>query len=249
METVWITGATGAIGSALARRFDARGVNVVLSARDSGELEALAAELSPGALSVVADATDASSSPNVLKIAEERFEPVTGLAHCVGSILIKPLHLTTAEELDTTTTQNYLSAWHVLRAFVIAQLKHREHASAVLVGTVATRSGFANHEAIAGAKAAVAALAASAAATYADRNIRINCVHPGLTASAMSAKFMRTTEAAERMAKLNPMGRLGTGDNTAALIEFLLSKDAGWITGQQIGVDGGHGALQHTVKA
>jgi NADP-dependent 3-hydroxy acid dehydrogenase YdfG len=68
METVWITGATGAIGSALARRFDARGVNVVLSARDSGELEALAAELSPGALSVVADATDASSSPNVLKM-------------------------------------------------------------------------------------------------------------------------------------------------------------------------------------
>ena len=59
----------------------------------------------------------------------------------------------------------------------------------------------------------------------------------------------RTTEAAERMAKLNPIGRLGTGDNTAALIEFLLSKDAGWITGQQIGVDGGHGALQHTVKA
>ena len=144
METVWITGATGTIGSALARRLDARGVNVVLSARDSGKLEALAAEPSPGALSVVADATDASSSPNVLKIAEERFGPVTGLAHCVGSILIKPLHLTTPEELDTTTTQNYLSAWHVLRAFVIAQLKHRERASAVLVGTVATRSGFAS---------------------------------------------------------------------------------------------------------
>ena len=248
METVWITGATGTIGSALARRLDARGVNVVLSARDSGKLEALAAEPSPGALSVVADATDASSSPNVLKIAEERFGPVTGLAHCVGSILIKPLHLTTPEELHYNHPELFE------RVACATRIRHRT------IETSRTREcgpcwyggdevRICQHEAIAGAKAAVAALAASAAATYADRNIRINCVHPGLTASAMSAKFMRTTEAAERMAKLNPMGRLGTGDNTAALIEFLLSKDAGWITGQQIGVDGGHGALQHTVKA
>jgi 3-oxoacyl-[acyl-carrier protein] reductase len=249
METVWITGATGAIGSALARRLHARGTRLVLTARDYGKLGALTAELGSDAVSVVADATDASSSTGVLEIAGDRFGPVAGLAHCVGSILIKPLHLVSNEELESTMSQNYLSAWHVLRAFRIAQLKHREPASAFHVGAVATRSGFANHEAITSAKAAVSALATTAAATYADRNIRVNCVHPSLTVSSMSAKFTRTTEASTRMAKLNPMGRLGTGDDTAAMIDFLLSKDAGWITGQQISVDGAHGALQTTVKA
>ncbi|MFX5494271.1 SDR family oxidoreductase, partial [Acinetobacter baumannii] len=82
----------------------------------------------------------------------------------------------------------------------------------------------------ASAKAAVGALAQSAAATYADRGIRVNCIHPGLTTSAMSARLTGSPTVAERLANANPLGRLGQGDDTAALAEFLLSAAASWIT-------------------
>lgn len=151
--------------------------------------------------------------------------------------------------MRATLADNYISAWHVLRAFVTAALAHRKPSSAVLVGTVAAQSGFPNHEAIAGAKAAVAALAVTAAATYAERGIRVNCVHPGLTVSNMSSKLTGSPEAIARMSKLNPMRRLGQGEDAAALIDFLLGDEAGWITGQQIGVDGGHGILHSMAGA
>jgi len=249
MSAIWITGASGAVGSALARRLSARGVNVVLTSRDESRLAALADELgerSGAVLAAAADMTDAAQVQRVMQASTERFGELTGVAHCVGSILIKPLHLTSESDMQQTLAQNYTSAWHVLRAFVTAALVHRKPSSAVLVGTVAAQSGFPNHEAIAGAKGAVAALAKSAAATYADRAIRVNCVHPGLTVSTMSSKLTGSPDAVARLAKHNPMRRLGKGEDTAALIDFLLSDDAAWMTGQEIGVDGGQGIL-HTL--
>jgi NAD(P)-dependent dehydrogenase (short-subunit alcohol dehydrogenase family) len=249
MAAVWITGASGAVGSALARRLVGRGVNVVLTSRDEARLTELVGELGKSVLAAPADATDAAQAQAALEAGIERFGEVTGVAHCVGSILIRPLHLTSEADMRATLAQNYLSAWHVLRAFVIAALAHRQPSSAVLVGTVAAQSGFPNHEAIAGAKAAVAALALTAAATYAERGIRVNCVHPGLTVSTMSSKLTGSADSIARMAKLNPMRRLGRGEDAAALIDFLLGDDAGWITGQQIGVDGGHGILHSMAGA
>jgi len=244
MATTWICGATGAIGSALARRLYGRGERLVLTARSEHELHELARSLGPNALALPGDLTDAGAAPQLLEAAQARIGAVTGLAHCIGSILIKPLHLTSDAELNAVFAQNTLSAAYVLRAFVQAALKHKEPASAVLVGSVAASVGLPNHEAIAAAKAAVAALAVSAAATYVERGIRVNCVHPSLTQSAMSSRYTGTDVLREKMGQLNPMGRIGRGDDSAALIAFLLSDDASWITGQQIGVDGGHATLQ-----
>jgi len=244
MATIWICGASGAIGSALARRLSARGDSLVLTARSESDLRQLAQSLGPNVLVLPADLTQPEAAQQVLEVAQAQVGPVTGLAHCVGSILVKPLHLTTDAELASVFALNVLSASYVLRAFVQAVLKHRQPASAVLVGSVAVSVGLPNHEAIAAAKAAVAGLALAAAATYVERGIRVNCVHPGLTQSAMSSRYTGTEVLREKMAQLNPMGRIGSGDDTAALIAFLLSQDASWITGQQIGVDGGHGVLQ-----
>lgn len=244
MGFVWITGASGAVGSALARRLNSSGIPLVLTARDQKRLEQLADALQPASVLVCpADVTDRSSAQLAIEAGVTRFGAPAGLAHCVGSIIVKPLHLTSEDDLKQALDANFFSAWNALRLFVQQAVHHKVHASAVLIGSVAATAGFPNHEAIASAKAAVAALAQSAAATYADRNIRVNCIHPGLTSSAMSSRLTSVPTVAERLAKANPLGRLGQGDDTAALAEFLLSPAASWITGQQIGVDGGHGRL------
>lgn len=247
-QTVWITGATGAIGSALARRLAARGCRLALTAREPQRLSELAASLPVEVLVLPGDLVDAATATSLIETAQAALGPITGFAHCVGSTLIRPLHLTADADLETIFRINYFSAFHALKAFVAAALKHKQPSSAVLLGTLVAQAGFPNHEAIASAKAAVAALAVSAAATYAERGIRVNCVHPGLTRSALSARLTGTPEAIERNSRMNPMGIVGEGEDSAALIDFLLDAQARWITAQQIGVDGGQAVIHPLPK-
>ncbi len=244
MAIIWVCGATGAMGRALAERLHARGDRLILTARDAQKVAELAERFGPDALAMPADLRDGTASPRILDAAQAHFGPVTGMAHCVGSIMIKPLHLTRDDDWRDVLNQNLDTAFHALRALIQSALGHGQPASAVLVGSVAAATGLPNHEAISAAKAAVGALARSAAATYASKHIRVNCVQPGLTDSEMSAKWTGNPNLREKLAQANPMGRIGSGGDTAAMIAFLLSDEAAWITGQQIGVDGGHGVLQ-----
>ena len=243
MALVWITGASGAVGSALARRLIARGDAVVLTARDPERLLALARELEGPAFVVPADVTREDAVQDAASQIERQFGTPTGLAHCVGSILIRSIAATSAVELHDAFALNFFSAWTVLRTFLRPLRQAKASASAVLVGSVAARIGFPNHEAVASAKAAVAALAMTTAASLAGSGIRVNCVHPGLVRSALSARLLANAEQAQRLARLNPSGRVGEGDDVAATIAWLLGDDTSWITGQQFSIDGGQSCL------
>lgn len=249
MNITWITGATGAMGSALAQRLVERGEHVILTARDDDKLQALCQALGSNAHAYAGDLTDAATSQQIVQSASSAAGPITGFAHCVGSTLLKPLHLTSIDDLHQQMQANYFTAAYALKAFVAGAREHKQPSAAVLVGSVVVQAGFPNHEAIAASKAAVAALAMSTAATYADKGIRVNCIHPGLVVSALSARLTGSPEAIARSSTLNPMRRLGEGRDAAALMAFLLSDDASWITGQQIGLDGGQAILHPLPKA
>ena len=110
MGFVWITGASGAVGSALARRLNHAGIPLVLTARDRDRLDTLAASLaSPDVLVCPADVTDRNSAQVALEAGVARFGAPEGLAHCVGSIVIKPLHLTSDDELQHALDINFFS--------------------------------------------------------------------------------------------------------------------------------------------
>lgn len=105
-------------------------------------------------------------------------------------------------------------------------------------------AGFiASHEAIAAAKAGVIGLTLAAAASYAIKGIRVNAVAPGMTATPMTAKLTADATSRTLSEKLHPMGTIGTPEEVASAIAWLLDREQRIVTGQTLGVDGGLGTV------
>lgn len=241
-----ILGATGAIGSEVARILAARGYPMMLAARDAARTGTLARELHGE--SVTLDATRVEEVQACIDTACERFDRVLGIANCVGSLLLKPAHLTSQAEWDATLGANLGSAFAAIRAGARGM---RDGGSVVLVSSAAARVGLANHEAIAAAKAGIEGLVRSAAATYGPAGLRVNAVAPGLTRTPLTERITSNDAAAEASRAMHVLGRLGEPRDVASAIAWLLDPDQSWVTGQVIGVDGGLGAVraQPTARA
>lgn len=235
---VLIFGATGGVGSALARHLRAAGRGVHLAARDPERLRRLANDLSaPASVCDVLDdvqlaGTVAEATPG---------GTLSGLAFCVGSIVLKPLgRVTAADHLDAYRL-NVLAAARAV-ALAAEPLKAGQ-GSVVLFSSVAARAGFPNHSVIGPVKAAVEGLTVALAAELAPA-MRVNCIAPSLTRTAMAAPLTGNAAMAKAIAAQHPISRLGEPEDAAALAAFLLGPESGWITGQVIGVDGGRSSIR-----
>ncbi len=230
-----VFGAYGGIGSALSRRLARKGAKLLLAGRDEVRLSGLADEL--GAEAFCLDARDLQQVESCMKHATELHGPPSGVASCVGSLLLKPAHLVSEQEWDATIGTNLKSAFAVVRGAALAMAQ--QGGSVVLLTTAAARIGLANHEAISAAKAGIEGLALAASASYASKGIRVNCVAPGMTRTPLTAKLLRNETMAKASAGMHALGRVGEPDEIASAIEWLLDPEQSWVTGQVIGVDGG----------
>ena len=232
---------TSGIGGALARQLAAQGASLHLISRtDTG----LAAEL--GASLALADVTDTVAGLN--KHCRAAGPVVDGLAYCVGTINLKPAHRTTDADVLKDFKVNALGALRAARTALPAlKASKRLTPSVVIFSTVAVGQGFASHASVAMAKGAVEGLARTLAAEWSPK-IRVNAIAPSLTRTPLASAMTANEFAANAIAAMHPLQRLGEAGEMAEIAAFLkLSGKAGWITGQVIGVDGGRSTLR--VKA
>jgi 3-oxoacyl-[acyl-carrier protein] reductase len=235
----FIAGATGGIGSMLAKRLTSAGAKVFLAARDEDKLLGLKSELNaPGA---VIDGADFDSYERAIQEASA-IAPISGAVCCTGSLILKSAHATTQKEFEATMAANATSAFGLTRAAAKAMMN--QGGSVVLVASAAAQIGLQNHEAIAAAKGAVMGLTLSAAASYSRNKIRVNCIAPGLTETPLTSRLFANEASRKASESMHPIGRLGRPEDVVEAMLWLLSDSSSWVTGQVIAVDGGLSTLK-----
>ena len=235
-----ILGASGGIGSDVCRRLAAQESRLVMGARSEASLNELAGELGGDAYPL--DATRYEDVQGIVDHAIDVHGRLDGLVNCVGSILIKPAHLTSVEEFETTMALNLHSAFYAVKASARAMMKNG--GSIVLSASAVAQTGLTNHEAISAAKAGVIGLTKAAAATYANRGVRVNAVAPGLVQTPLTKRLTASEAGRKQSEAMHALGRLGEPSDVASAIIWLLSADQSWVTGQILAVDGGLGSLR-----
>ncbi|MEM6978984.1 MAG: SDR family oxidoreductase [Planctomycetota bacterium] len=240
-----IVGASGGIGSALCRKLVGGGARVWMLGRDETKLAALASEL--GQPHAVCDATDWNGLATQAEAAISSFGQLHGAANMAGSILLKPAHLTSRDELQNVIDQNLMTAFGLVRT-IAPRLKKSGGGSIVLMSSGGAAIGLTSHEAIAAAKAGVAAMARAAAATYGAGGVRINTVAPGLVKTELTSRVWHNERSAAASTAMHPLGRLGEPEDIASLIAWLLDPAQSWITGQDIAVDGGLSQIKSATR-
>lgn len=235
--SILIYGATGGIGSCLARQLADAGRHLHLVARDADKLRSLAQELDASWT-----AADLMEDGVFERVAAHAPKVLEGLVYAVGSARTKPLARVTLSDLLRDYQLNAAAAALAVQAALPALRASADGASVVLFSSVAATRGFASHCSIGMAKAAVEGLTRSLAAELAPA-IRVNAIAPSLTQTPLTANMISNPRLRDAIAAMHPLARLGQPEDVANLAAVLLSSSAGWITGQVLGVDGGRGAI------
>lgn len=230
MKNILIVGAGKGIGLRSAQLLDDHHLFTV-SRTSTPELEALNTQFF--------ELDVAQSDLSELSLPDE----LHGLIYCPGSINLRPFNRMTVDDFQADFGQNFLGAVKMIQKALPA-LKKSKSASIVLFSTVAAKVGMPFHTSIAASKGAIEGFAKSLAAELAPANIRVNVIAPSLSDTALAGTLLSTEEKRAASAKRHPLGRIGTTDDSAQLVNFLLSDNSTWMTGQIIGLDGGLGNIK-----
>jgi len=232
-----VTGAAGGIGQAVCRRLHGAGARIVAADLDADAAAAFAAELDPTgetAASFTHDVRESAQADALMAFAVERFGSLDMLVTAAGLFPPAPL-----AEIDDEAWRNVLAINldGVLYCSRAAAPLMGEGGAMVNIASVAGHKGAMLHTHYASAKAGVLGLTRSLAAELAPRGIRVNAVSPGLIDTTMIEPVM--ARRGNFILEATPMGRIGTPDEVAGPICFLLSDLASFITGESLHINGG----------
>jgi 3-oxoacyl-[acyl-carrier protein] reductase len=231
-----VTGASGAIGGAIAKALHAAGAKVTLSGTRRPALDALRDALGARAFVAEADLADAASADTLVRAAEGAMGQLDILVNNAG-LTRDGLVLRMKDEDWARVIEVDLTAAFRLSRAALRGMMRRRWGRIVSITSVVGAIGNPGQANYAAAKAGLTGMTKAIAAEIASRAITANCVAPGFIESPMTAALSQ--ELRDRLATQIPMGRVGTPEEVAACVLFLASDEARYVTGHTIHVNGG----------
>ena len=243
-KSIVVTGASSGIGRETALAFGAAGAHVVAVGRDATALEGVVAETRHAgaqSIAIVTDIVTESAPKEIVAATVERFGGIDVVVNAAGIIAMGTTDTTSDELWDRMMAINVRAPFRLMRESY-PYLKER-HGAVVNVSSVNGRRVFPNLAAYNTSKAALDQLTRCAAIEWAPHGVRVNAVNPGVTVTNLHRRSGMAEDAyaafLARAKETHPLGRPGQASEIAALILFLASDLAAWITGETIAIDGG----------
>ena len=235
-KTALVTGASGGIGSDIARALHAQGATVALSGTRKEALDALAADLGDRTHVLPCNLSDGAAVDALPKQAEEAMGSLDILVNNAGLTRDNLFMRMKDEEWDEVIRVNLTAGFRLSRASLRGMMKRR-HGRIIGITSVVGVMGNPGQGNYAASKAGMIGMMKSLAQEVASRNITCNCIAPGFIRSAMTDAL--TDDQKARIMGTIPAGRLGEASEIAAATVFLSSNEAAYVTGQTIHVNGG----------
>ncbi|WP_454916585.1 SDR family oxidoreductase [Xanthobacter sediminis] len=234
-----VTGGSRGIGAAIAARLGKDGFTVVVNyAGNAASAEEVVRKIEQAggkAVTTQADVADAQAVRHMFDTAEAAFGGVDVLVNNAGIMMLSPLAGADDAHFDRQVSVNLKGTFNTLRE---AATRLRNGGRVINFSTSVVGLKLETYGVYAATKAAVETLTAIMAKEMRGRNITVNAVAPGPTATDLFLNG-KSDELIERMAKMNPLERLGMPDDIAAVVSFLAGPDGAWINGQTLRANGG----------
>ena len=242
--TALVTGASGGIGSAIARSLARQGARLALSGSNSSKLRSFREELNGEShLDHVEITCDLSNTTQVEELVPAAIDTFGKLDILVNNAGITRDNLTMRmkdEEWEQVIRINLEAAFRLMRAAAKPMMKAR-FGRIVTITSVVGATGNPGQANYAAAKGGLTAMSKALAQELASRGITVNCVAPGFIRTAMTDQLPDAQK--DALNSRIPMGRMGEGDDIGAAVAYLASKEAGYVTGQTLHVNGGMAML------
>lgn len=238
-KVVIVTGASRGIGRSLALNMAAQGAKLVLSARNAEALAQLVSEIQAtggAAVAVAGDVSSATAANELVDAGMQAFGRIDVLVNNAGITRDSLLLRMKDEDWDDVLNINLKGAFLCTRAAAKVMSKQR-YGRIINISSVVGEMGNPGQANYCASKAGLLGLTKSVARELARRNVTVNAITPGFIVTDMTEALSEKTR--EELAAQIPLGRLGSADDIAHAVIFLASDQAGYITGQTLGVNGG----------